>query len=106
MSKSAVIFLWGEAVTWHDDNWFEQVRNLNTFIASIYENDIGLTRRAIDSSNPDTAWIISMWTSQESRGKKVASRLLETIITWAKDNQVKILKLNVVDSNEAAILRI
>ncbi len=47
-----------------------------------------------------------MWTSQESRGKKVASRLLETIITWAKDNQVKILKLNVVDSNEAAILRI
>ena len=91
------------AVTWDDSNWISQVEKLNTFIAAIEGSDVGVVRSAKDENNPEIAWIISMWVAPEARGKKIASKLLHAIIEWAKKENLTGLKLNVVDSNKAAI---
>ncbi len=91
------------ANSWDDANWISQVENLNTFIASFDGSDVGVARSVIDKDDSKTVWIISMWTAPQARGKKVGSKLIEAIIDWAKKQNVKIIKLDVVDSNRAAI---
>jgi GNAT superfamily N-acetyltransferase len=91
------------AATWDEHNWVSQVEKLNTFIASSEGIDVGVARSAKDENDPKTAWIISMWVAPEARGKKVASKLLQAIIEWAKKENLNSLKLDVVDSNKPAI---
>lgn len=91
------------AMSWDDNNWISQVENLNTFIASLDGNDVGVARSVIDKDDPKAAWIISMWTAPQARGKKVGSKLIEAIIDWAKKQKIETIKLDVVDSNKAAI---
>jgi ribosomal protein S18 acetylase RimI-like enzyme len=91
------------ANAWADDNWLSQVKELTTFIASIETKDVGVARSVKDENDSKTAWIISMWVAPEARGKKVASKLLQSIVDWAKNEDVKCLKLDVVDTNTAAI---
>jgi ribosomal protein S18 acetylase RimI-like enzyme len=91
------------ALSWDDANWASQVENLNTFIASCDGEDVGVARSVVDKDDPRSAWIISMWVATDARGKKVASQLVQEIIKWAKQESVQHLKLDVVDSNKAAI---
>lgn len=91
------------AKTWSDDNWISQVQKMNTFLAMIQGNDVGVIRLVKDEEDLDVAWLISMWVAPEARGKKVASKLLDFVIDFAKKDQIKVLKLDVVDSNIAAI---
>ena len=91
------------ASTWDESNWISQVEKLNTFIASMDGNDVGVARAAKEEDNPETAQIFSMWVAPEARGRKVASKLLHSITEWAKMENVKRLKLDVVDTNTAAI---
>ncbi len=91
------------ANTWDLPNWVTQVERLKTFIATISGNDVGVARIAKDEKNPEIAWVISMWVAPEARGRKVATQLLQTMIQWATERGVTLLKLDVVDSNTAAI---
>lgn len=91
------------ASTWDKDNWISQVEKLNTFIASVDGNDVGVARSMKDESSSEVGWVISMWVAPEARGKKVASQLLRSIIEWAKNENITLLKLDVVDTNKAAI---
>ncbi len=92
-----------QASSWDDENWVAQVKNLVTFLASIDGEDVGVVRTVVDKDDPSVAWIISMWTSPKARGKKVGSSLIEAIIEWARGKDLKSIKLDVVDSNAAAI---
>lgn len=92
------------ANNWNDENWISQVQKMHTFIATIDGPDVGVVRLVKDENNSEIAWIISMWIAPEARGKKVGSKLLQFVIEFAKKERFKSLKLDVVDSNQAAIL--
>jgi ribosomal protein S18 acetylase RimI-like enzyme len=91
------------ANSWDNENWISQVKNLNTFIAFSSGSDVGVVRIVQDQDDKTTAWIISMWVAPEARGKKVASKMLDQIIDWSKKNEIKCIKLDVVDTNKSAI---
>jgi ribosomal-protein-alanine N-acetyltransferase len=76
---------------------------MNTFIASIDGEDVGVVRTVLDKDDRKVAWIISMWTLPSARGKSVGSKLLESVIDWANSSNIKSIKLDVVDSNDSAV---
>jgi GNAT superfamily N-acetyltransferase len=92
-----------KALTWDKKNWEAQVTNMNTFIASIDGEDVGVVRTVLDKDDRKVAWIISMWTLPSARGKSVGSKLLESVIDWANSSNIKSIKLDVVDSNDSAV---
>ena len=63
----------------------------------------GLAWSVVHETKGDVAHIYQMWVSPDTRGLGLARAMIEKIITWAKDNKIRQLKLDVTTTNQAAI---
>ena len=84
-------------------DWQQQLDELATFIAVIGELDAGMARGAAASTNPDDAYLLSMWVAPEVRGRGAGVQLIEAVIGWARAAGHERLLLDVADTNLPAI---
>lgn len=52
---------------------------------------------------PGLAGVFGMWVAPTARGTGAGDRLVQAIITWARESGYKSLTLDVADDNQAAI---
>ncbi len=81
----------------------QQIHDLATFVAVEKGVDVGIVRGVPDEDDPGAGWLFSMWVSPDYRGHGVASQLIDVVVGWAREAGLKRLKLDVVDTNVAAI---
>jgi GNAT superfamily N-acetyltransferase len=85
----------------HD--WVEQVMRLPTFVAVADGRDVAMVRCARDKDDIETAWLISMWVAPEVRRSGIGGELVDLVIAWARDHNIRRLVLDVADLNAPAI---
>ena len=89
--------------------WTERMRSLGdenmTFFA-VHENGLIGTCGIFRGDSPKTrhsAFIVGVYVKSEWRGLRIADELISTCIEWAREHEIKILKLGVAASNTPAI---
>lgn len=56
----------------------------------------------VSTDEPGVVELISMWVSPAARGRGVGDRLIQAVEQWARQGQAKVLRLSVMQGNEAA----
>ena len=64
----------------------------------------GIAGSVLDQEDGTRAHLLSMWTAPAHRRQGVGARLVDEIITWARQRGVRVLQLMVTSCNEPAIL--
>jgi GNAT superfamily N-acetyltransferase len=72
-------------------------------VAARPTGDVGLVVGAPHRKTPENAALHAMWVAPEARGTGVGAALVAEVVTWAKRAGYRRLRLDVVDTNEAAI---
>lgn len=74
-----------------DYSFFEQFNKIKAikYVVVIYENDIPLGCGAIKHFKETTMEVKRMYTTEKSRGKGIASRILKELENWAKELSYK-----------------
>jgi len=85
------------------DDWMEQAMRLPTFVAVADGLDVAMVRCVRDKDNLDTAWLLSMWVAPEVRRTGLGRELVDLVIAWARDNNIRRIVLDVADANAPAI---
>ncbi|MCG8588039.1 MAG: GNAT family N-acetyltransferase [Proteobacteria bacterium] len=85
------------------ESWSTQIAAMATFIAVRDGRDVGLVRGATDGSDPDTAWLLSMWVAPDARGTGVGDALVDAVVGWARSACKSQILLEVADDNAPAI---
>ncbi|GAA2627594.1 GNAT family N-acetyltransferase [Dactylosporangium fulvum] len=67
------------------------------------EVPVGIAGAWVSAVNPDTTHLISMWVAPEARGRRVAARLVDAVVGWARDNGGAVVELEVAPGNDAAM---
>ena len=91
------------ALSWDDENWKNQIKNIPTFFAHENQMDLGMVRAGSDPDNPEDGWLISMWVSNQTRGKGIGGKLIDALVDFCKQQNYKRILLDVGDFNQAAI---
>lgn len=91
-----------------DADWQRRVLQWNSehsvcYLAWDHDTPCGIVASTLDSENPATAGIFSMWIAPTHRRCGIGQLLINGIIDWARSRQVKNLRLNVTSSNDAAL---
>ena len=92
-----------EAAARSAESWSQQVVELPTFVAVRDGLDVGVVRCMRDETDPQAAFLISMWVAPEVRRLGVGGELVDAVIEWARSNGVNRLLLDVADDNPHAI---
>lgn len=91
-----------DAVLWPAARWQAQVKDLPTFVAVVEGSDVGVARGATHPRD-DVRELISMWVAPDARRRGVAGQLIEAVAAWATDGLARVLVLDVMEGNEAAL---
>jgi len=75
---------------------------LLAFVAVEDDEDVGLVRAAPDLEVESAARLGSLWVAPSARGRGIGSRLVHTVVAWARSGGFDELLLDVSDDNEAA----
>lgn len=91
-----------------DEEWFKRSVRWSSdgsigFIAFEENGACGLVCSFVEGENPARACIISMWVDPSYRRAGVGSKLIEAVSIWAKNRELRELKLMVTDVNQGAI---
>ncbi len=92
-----------------DEHWMERLcLDTRTFaslplIAQRQDEYLGLACGVVHGAKDDAAQLYQMWVAPDSRGSGIGRRLVEEIVSWAKDLGVSTLNLGVTSSNTAAV---
>jgi ribosomal protein S18 acetylase RimI-like enzyme len=92
-----------EAMGWGADVWCDQLRSRPTIVAVQNGADAGIARWALDQTQFDTAWLLSMWVAPAARRAGIGSALISAIVERARAAGVSRLLLDVADDNVAAV---
>ena len=63
-----------------EEDWTQQFEKLTTFVAVDDGNDIGMVRGAPSDSEPNTAFLISLWAAPIGRGTGAGEKLIGAVI--------------------------
>jgi ribosomal protein S18 acetylase RimI-like enzyme len=74
-----------------------------TMIAETDRGWMGLAAGYTDPELPDRPWLVSMWVDPAWRGRGLGDKLVATVIAWARSRDAVHLRLDVGESNGAAI---
>ena len=91
------------ALSYDDDNWRQQTKDLPTFVAVLNNIDVGMVRGTAADEDERSAYLISMWVAPEARGQGAGERLIQSIVEWARAEKFDRLRLDVADENASAI---
>lgn len=91
-----------EASTWPAARWEAQILELATFVAVVDGRDMGVARGAAHERS-DVRELVGMWVDPDVRRREIATQLIHTVATWAKNSGAEWLVLDVVEKNTAAI---
>jgi len=89
--------------------WTERINSLrdgNMLFFATYENELIGTCGIYRGDSPKTrhsAFITGVYVRSEWRGLRIADELIATCIEWAREHEIKILKLGVAATNIPAI---
>ncbi len=89
--------------------WLERMRSLgdeNMMFFAVHENDLIGMCGIFRGDSPKTrhsAFIVSVYVKLEWRGLRIADGLIEICVEWARQHEIKILKLGVNTANASAI---
>ena len=89
--------------------WAERITSLrdgNMLFFATYENELVGTCGIYRGDSPKTrhsAYIMGVYVRSEWRGLRIADELIATCIEWAREQEIKILKLGVAATNTPAI---
>lgn len=70
-------------------------------VALLDEQPVGMAS-GVPADEPGVVELISMWVSPAARGRGVGDRLIQAVEQWARQGQAKVLRLSVMQGNEAA----
>jgi GNAT superfamily N-acetyltransferase len=70
-------------------------------VALLDEQPVGMAS-GVPADEPGVVELISMWVSPTARGRGVGDRLIQAVEQWARQGQAKVLRLCVIQGNEAA----
>ena len=86
-----------------EDDWRRRIAEIPTFIATENGVDLGIACLAEDHADSSAAYLISMWVSPQTRGRRVGEKLIASIISLAQAKSYRTLSLDVADENQSAI---
>lgn len=64
---------------------------------------VGLAWGWIDPAKPDVAQVLSMWVAPHTRGQGYGFRLLDAVVSWAREAKVQHVDLRVTCGNAPAL---
>jgi ribosomal protein S18 acetylase RimI-like enzyme len=64
---------------------------------------LGLLWAKCDAEDAGIVNLFQVWVAPEARGRGVAAALVDEAVAWARSIQARLVRLGVVDSNQAAI---
>jgi ribosomal protein S18 acetylase RimI-like enzyme len=62
----------------------------------------GLVAGAVDKEDPAVAHLLAMWVHPDLRGKGAADLLVKRLLSWAADKSARLVRLDVVATNQRA----
>jgi len=91
-----------------DAEWLNRATNWNgesriMFVALDGNEACGIAGSYTDPHDATRAQLISMWTAPTHRQRGIGRLLINEVLTWARQRNVRILQLMVTSSNERAI---
>lgn len=81
-------------------SWIEAVTVFGAFLDGEPAGMVGAIRNP--EHDPGVTELISMWVSPDARGHRIAGRLADAVIAFARDNGDKAVHLEVIAGNAAA----
>jgi GNAT superfamily N-acetyltransferase len=73
-----------------------------TFILEEPESASGIVAGGRDASDPAIVHLMAMWVHPTRRGTDAADRLVAAVLSWARTEGAKAVRLNVIGSNDRA----
>ncbi len=92
-----------ESAAWPDTVWQRQARELETFVAVLDGEDVGMVRSVASSAEPGVAELLSAWVAPDARRRGVGVSLVDAVIDWAREEGLHRVALDVRDANVGAV---
>lgn len=107
-SPSAFGSTYAREVAFPESEWLARVERWNGekgvgFLAMNEKTACGIAGALLDPEDTSRAQLVSMWTAPSHRRTGVGRLLVNAILDWARQRNVKTLLLMVVSTNDAAI---
>jgi GNAT superfamily N-acetyltransferase len=85
--------------------WRQRLENIDaaTFLATLDGRDVGCVVGAPYDGQPGDAGLFAMWVAPGARGHRIAGRLVDAVVAWARGRGCRRVLLGVGDYNLAAI---
>jgi RimJ/RimL family protein N-acetyltransferase len=90
--------------------WHERVANTSAGVDSVLkvaadaatDTWLGMTGCYVDDPTGSSAMVVSVWVEPAARRRRLARRLVDAVVGWARERGVHTLRLWVVANNERA----
>jgi ribosomal protein S18 acetylase RimI-like enzyme len=84
------------------DDWQRWLSTGATFMATNANDPVGLVAGLHDAVDPAIVHLMSMWVDPAHRGHAVADTLVASLLSWARDDGARVVRLLVIDTNLGA----
>lgn len=85
-----------------DEQWATLIDEHCYFLAERGASVVGMASGGFNDFHPGTLWVYAMFVTPDARGSDVASRLVEAVSEWARDQGARDLYLHVTTTVERA----
>ncbi len=90
--------------------WHQRVANTSAGIESVLmvavdaatDTWLGMTGCYVEDPTNGSALVVSVWVAPEARRRRLARRLVDAVVAWARERKTRTLRLWVVATNERA----
>jgi GNAT superfamily N-acetyltransferase len=87
-----------DSVKWSSRKWRTAATKWNYYLAERDGDVVGMASGGFNDAHPGTRWLFGMYVTPSERGSGVASQLVETVSTWARDDGASAIYLHVTES--------
>src|SRR5262245_55950505 len=82
-----------------DEDWRRWLSTGVTFFVEDQEGARGLVAARVDAAAIDVVQLLSMWLHPDLRGSRAGDGLVTSVVSWAKDHNASMVRLDVVQAN-------
>ncbi len=84
-----------ECSRWSDQQWMNVASHRLFFLADRDGVVVGMVSGGFNDAHPGTRWLYGMYVTPSARGTDTATRLVESVCDWARDEGVREVYLHV-----------